>query len=191
MQIQPWIESGFAALMNWLFANAGFIDIAVLVGIGALYFQLRGLAHNARADQARFYLEVAQRWTVILKLLYHVRNNPPPSLEELERTYPDPRQFTSTEDWQETYRPICNFFEDIGLMVKTGTMTIKELRVLVTVLDSDYVLLKPVITYLRRKYRPDIYIFWNYLLQQAARKTAVYDPFNGRRPYEPASGDRP
>lgn len=186
MQNPQSLEDWIAALVQWVFANAAFVDVAVLVGIAALIFQMRGLVQTARADQSRFYLEIAQRWTDILKLLYHVRNNPPPDLATLQAQYPDPKLFMQTPEWQQTYRPICNFYEDVGLMVKTGNLSIKELTVLVTIIDSDYLLLKPVISYLREKYRPDIYIFWNYILERAAKRNAVYDPFRGRKPYEPA-----
>lgn len=185
MSLSEQIEHIAASGLGWISNNFHLLDFAALLGIITLIFQLQNLIRSSRADEARLYFEIAQRWSDVLGLIYEMRQDPPPPLEQLEAEYDNVQAFMATELWQKKYRPICNFFEDIGLMVHKGTIPIGELKVLVTVLGDDYLKLSPVIKYIRIYYRKDIYLFWNYLLQQSARNESGLDPFKGRSPFVP------
>jgi len=156
--------------------------MTLLIG---LLLNVRSSNRARRVEMANVYFKVAERWTATLSLLYQVRNMPPPSLEELEKKYPNAKDFMATDEWRSNYRLICNFFEDMGLFVHNKNIPLGTRRVLVTISEDDYLLMKPVLDYLRNNYRQDIYIFWNYLLREAHRHDALR-PFAGRKPYEPS-----
>lgn len=164
------------------FALTIFTAIMLLVGV---YQNTVSQKRAERADQARLYFDIASRWTAILQILYRVRNDPPESLEALEARYPHCRDFMQQAVWKDEYRMICNFFEDLGLLVYNKNMSVKIIRVLVTVSPNDYMLMKPVLDYLRQHYRDDIYCFWNYLLEEA-EKTKPLRPYKNKRLYEPS-----
>ena len=163
------------------FALTVFTAFMLLVG---LYQSTVSLIRSQKTEQAELYFEIATRWTATLKVLYQVRNNPPPTTAQLEAQYGSCADFMSTAEWRETYRPICNFFEDLGLLVYNKNIPIEIIRVLVTVSPNDYLLMKPVLDYVRGNYRHDIYSFWNYLLEQA-EKTKPLRPYKGKL-YEPS-----
>ncbi len=139
-----------------------------------------------RVEEARMYFELTDRWAKILELLYELRTKSAPTKEELEARYPAYADFMATAEWRGTYRPICNFFEDVGLLVKRKVIDINVVRVLVTVDPKDYELLRGVLEYLRQHYtdRWDIYIFWNYLLELAAKEDPLR-PYAENNVYEP------
>ena len=149
-----------------------------------LYLAQRTHARALKTEQARLYFAISERWSAILRLLYTVRRTPPSALAELESEYGTVGAFMESEAWREVYRPICNFFEDIGFIVYNDNLPLETVGVLVTVSESDYLLLKPVLDWVRRDYREDVYEFWNYLLWKA-QNTPPAKPFSGRARYEP------
>ena len=139
---------------------------------------------STKTEQAQLYFYIAENWTAILQTLYSVRENPPPTLEQLEQKYPTYQSFMATDVWKNEYRVICNFFEDIGLIVYNKNLPLETIQVLVTVSEDDYFLMKPVLDFVRKNYRQDIYHFWNYLLKESTRATPL-KPFKGGKAYEP------
>ncbi|NHK29606.1 hypothetical protein FF098_016990 [Parvularcula flava] len=158
------------------------IITAVGLGIG-IWQTSQNMLRTQKTEQAQLYFEIATRWSAVLQKLYVVRAAPPPSLQELEQYYDNCADFMTTSQWKDEYRMICNFFEDLGLLVYNKNIPIDIIRVLVTVSNDDYILMKPVLDYLRKCYRHDIYSFWNYLLKEA-EKTKPIRPFKGEL-YEP------
>lgn len=168
-------------------SNIAAIPLSVITAVTLLIGLLLNVSSSNRArrvEMGNVYFKIAERWTTTLNLLYQVRNAPPPSLETLEAMYPNAKDFMATDEWRTNYRLICNFFEDMGLFVYNKNIPLGTLRVLVTISEDDYLLMKPVLDYLRANYREDIYIFWNYLLREANRHHALR-PFEGRKLYEP------
>ena len=163
------------------------VAIAVLTCVavvGTLWIDIISNRRAMRTERAQLYFTISERWAVVLKALYRTRGTPPPSLEELEDTYPNVRDFMQTGAWKDDYRLICNFFEDMGLIVHQKSLPVTTIQVLVTVSENDYRLMRPVLQYLRKHYRPDIYVLWNYLLARSSRARAI-QPFRGRV-YEPS-----
>lgn len=155
--------------------------------MGGLVLNWRAGKRASRTEQAALYFDLSERWSVVLSLLYQIRLTPPPTVEELRRTHPDVRTFLMTENWRELYRPICNFFENVGLIVHNRNLDIETVRVLITVNEEDYVALSPILEYLRRHYRNDIYVFWDYLIS-ASRSADALSP-KWRKPFVPPSGE--
>lgn len=168
-------------------SNLAAIPVSVITAFTlliGLLLNVRSSNRARRVEMANVYFKIAERWTSTLTLLYQVRNTPPPTLEALEAKYPNAKDFMATTEWRTNYRLICNFFEDMGLFVYNKNIPLGTLRVLVTISEDDYMLMKPVLDYLRAHYREDIYIFWNYLLREANRRQALR-PFENRKLYEP------
>ncbi|GGD08949.1 hypothetical protein [Aquisalinus flavus] len=173
----------------WAFAmtfdGASFVLLIITTGglaIG-IWQTSQNMLRTQKTEQAQLYFEIASRWSAVLQKLYLVRATPPPSLEDLEKNHASCADFMKSSQWKDEYRMICNFFEDLGLLVYNRNIPIEIIRVLVTVSNADYMLMKPVLDYLRKCYRHDIYSFWNYLLKEA-EKTKPLRPFRGEL-YEP------
>jgi len=179
--------SGWEAFWSFAmsFDGSSFI-LLIITAIGlciGIWQTSQNMLRTQKTEQAQLYFEIATRWSAVLQKLYVVRAAPPPSLQELEKYYDSCAEFMTTSQWKDDYRMICNFFEDLGLLVYNGNIPIEIIRVLVTVSNDDYMLMKPVLDYLRKCYRHDIYSFWNYLLKEA-EKTKPIRPFKGEL-YEP------
>jgi hypothetical protein len=72
-----------------------------------------------------------------------------------------------SEVWLKTVRPVANFYEFIGMMVHEGYISARVLLVLVTVDDSSWEKAQPFIAALTKTgYRPDLYVFWRYLIER-------------------------
>jgi len=175
--------------MSWSSIDASDLGMVIAVlscvaVIGTLWIDIVSNRRAMRTERAQLYFTISERWAVVLQSLYRTRGAPPPSLEELEQTYPDVRDFMQTPAWKDDYRLICNFFEDMGLIVYQKSLPVTTIQVLVTVSENDYRLMRPVLLYLRKHYRPDIYVLWNYLLKRSCRARAI-QPFSGRI-YEPS-----
>ena len=167
------------------FDGASFVLLIITTaGLGIGIWQTsQNMLRTQKTEQAQLYFEIATRWSAVLQKLYLVRAAPPPSLAELEANHGTCADFMKSSQWKDEYRMICNFFEDLGLLVYNKNIPIEIIRVLVTVSNDDYMLMKPVLDYLRKCYRHDIYSFWNYLLKEA-EKTKPLRPFKGEL-YEP------
>lgn len=176
-------------LLDWLSSIFILLPVAAaLVPTLILLVHIYNSRRSSRVDQAKLYFDISDRWSKILKILYDVRSAPPPTRAELEDDYgADFARFMRCDEWRESYRPICNFFEDIGLMVYKKNISVEELQVLVTIIPADYHLMKPVLDYLRKHYRSDIYVFWNYLLDKAydGDRARTLHPYKDKTMYEP------
>lgn len=175
-----------------LFDISSFIIAVVtsLALLAGLYLSRQSQIQGRKAQEAQVYFTVGEKWSKTLNLLYAVRAAPPSSLAEIEAQFGTAySQFMATPEWRETYRPICNFFEDIGLLVYKRNISLETVRVLVTISEEDYVTLRPVLDYLRKHYRADIYSFWNYLLQESSKTDALH-PFSApHKIYQPSASE--
>lgn len=149
-----------------------------------IYYAQRSHSRAIKTEQARIYFTISERWTAVLQLLYTVRRAPPPDIEDLKAQHGSIKSFMESDAWRSVYRPVCNFFEDIGFIVYNDNLPISAVRVIVTISQDDYLLLKPVLDWIRSDYRADIYEFWNYLLWKA-QVTQPVRPFKNKARYEP------
>jgi len=190
-----WSELTFAAtdwgkisaLGTWFGATITAVITAVAVILA--WRQLRRQVNTARAQ---IFSDIAREWTE----LYPTRNSAIggeitlsdkntgarevvnlKTLEELEAAHPTYKDFfCNNREWPEV-RKLCNFYEKLGIAVHRGFLEPKLLFVLVTIEDADGRMsnhLKPYIMYLRggkpkktrTPYREDIYVFYDYILDQ-------------------------
>ena len=150
---------------------------------------------SVRAEWERIFLDIADRWSAILPISRKLLEAPLiHTLEELEANYENSgsktcKDFLCTDEWEKILRPICNFYETIGVILKHKCIDPDPIFVLVTVDNHEtidevdaggnvterkefaiYRWLKGPIAYLRKYYRPDIYEYYDrYLLAVYSR----------------------
>jgi hypothetical protein len=158
------------------------VGAAVAAIVAAIQAFVAAESHKVtdRNSRAQILLEIADRWTEVLKVRYEIRKDLD-RYKKLRETYAalSVREFTATDEWR-NLRVLCNFYEFIGLITYHKLISLETMLVLVTVDRADYDLARPVVEWLRKEYRPDIYLFWDWVVEGAA-KTSATNPFKGKR----------
>jgi hypothetical protein len=179
------INAVAASVTAVLFFWSVFIAILQL----SVYRQQTNLAD--RSSWASMFLEIARKWDEILPTRNWVLESMKiRTLKDLEKEYSDEsgkvnvEAYRQDKEWLETVRPLCNFYETLGVLLKQRSISPDPLLALVTVdsyesientgaegnttLDQElaiYRRLKGPIEFVRKYYRFDIYEYYDpYLL---------------------------
>jgi hypothetical protein len=106
--------------------------------------------------------QLSDRWTEVLKeALYDIRKDSV-SFANAHTSFNSARDFMGSHHWQKM-RKMCNFYEFVGLLVFNKILHLETVLVIITVQGGDYAIAKSTIDRLRNEYRPDIYLFWDWL----------------------------
>jgi hypothetical protein len=151
------------------------VIVTVLFSVIQLRNAIKGLQGGDKAFRAQIFMQITDKWSAIYKQRNAVLESEPTTVKQLEenKNYqendrPSYRKFLASEEWK-GIREVCNFFEFLGLTLHQGFIEAGPLFVLVTVEDKEGKMsrnLRPYIAYLRKHYRPDIYVFYDYLFEQ-------------------------
>jgi hypothetical protein len=150
---------------------------------------IKGAQRGDKSFRADIFMKIADKWSAIYETRNTVLNAEPTTLEQLEAKYTNYRPFLASAEWK-GIREVCNFFEFLGVVLHEGFIDKGPLFVLVTVQDKEGKMsrnLKPYIQYLRKHYRPDIYIFYDHLFEQYQKhKGAPFVPSGlNQREFDP------
>ena len=175
-------------LENWA-SVAGIISALAIVSAAVFaFFQIKWAASS---DRARIFMKIADRWSDIYDARNHVLAEPVLTKDAIfERHGRDYKKFLASDEWK-AIRPVCNFFEFLGVILHQKFIRGEELFVLVTVdvfkeiVDREDVLvpdgvmfskLRGPIEYLREVYRPDIYVLYDKFLLKQYRSRGALTP---------------
>jgi hypothetical protein len=137
---------------------------AAVASVAALYqikSMRKGVEIQDQDGRVSVLLDVRSLWTNTLSSLYEVRD-PTSGCANAEASFASVTDFMRSTQWQKL-RVVCNFYEFVGPLAFNGVLRLETLLVIVTVRASDYQLAKASIDRLRRDYRQDIYLFWDWL----------------------------
>jgi hypothetical protein len=150
---------------NWAIVGAVVSSVAAALATIASLMQaqltMRGVRLQDQDGRVNVLLNVMQRWSDCLKDLYKIRHKAE-EFKAAPEKFTDVTEFMASEYWQ-TLRVVCNFYEFCGLLAYNKILRIETLLVIITVRRSDYEIARPAIERLRKDYRPDIYLFWDWL----------------------------
>jgi hypothetical protein len=196
--------------------NISWSDISPYLGIGTIIAGLAAILtffatrrhHRLAEVSARgdVFREIAADWSRIYDARNVLLNSPVWTAEQLKETYGDnfkaflnspsltPEERKQNPDarpaWREI-RPVCNFFEVLGVYLRQNLINAEALFVLVTVdvfrelqdgqtIEVEegvmYKRLKGPIEYLRSAYRPDIYEYYDKFLLQVFKEHVKSPP---------------
>ena len=197
----PW--AAFTAVTTMAAALAAFLSAffsqkSSAISLRQLETNERYTESHDRSVRANMFMAIAKEWSRV----YKARNTLLSSTtvltaNDLYQKYGTKyRQFLQTDEWRQTLRPMCNFYEILGVMLEQKAIAPGPLFVLVTVdtfeaVDSSgartpcpegvmYQRLKGPIEYLRQQYRADIYEFYDKYLLVAYREYADRPQSNKR-----------
>lgn len=135
--------------------------LATIASLLQAQLTMRGVKLQDQDGRVNVLLSVDQRWSETLKSLYKMRHQ----AEEFRNApakYAAVTEFMASEYWQ-TLRIVCNFYEFVGMLAFHKILRIETLLVIITVRRDDYEIARASIERLRQDYRPDIYLFWDWL----------------------------
>ncbi len=142
---------------------------------------IKGLQGGDRTFRAQIFMQIADKWSAIYQTRTKVLSSTPRTLQQLEDEFKDDYQkFMISPEWLDI-RQVCNFFEFLGVALDQGFIEEGPLFVLVTVEDREGKMsrnLRPYIEYLRKHYRTDVYIFYDYL----------FEKYRAHKPLQPQQG---
>ncbi|HEX4032732.1 MAG TPA: hypothetical protein VHX20_20400 [Terracidiphilus sp.] len=169
------------------FLSAFFAMIAAVASWSQVRVNSKHAGSQDRAVRADIFLKIADRWSRVLLIRRNlIDKGKVTTYQELDAQYgPRARDYLISDEWQKTMRPICNFYEILGVMLEQRSIEPEALFVLVTVDTVNkfeghdaagnplqqvglaiHRQLQGPIEYLRRNYRSDIYVYYDkYLLQ--------------------------
>ena len=159
---------------------------SLIVTISIAVFQLRRVDRTFRSQ---IFMQISDKWSVIYPQRNRVLNSEPTTLKQLQEKYAgNYRSFLASEEWN-GIREVCNFFEFLGVILHQGFIEAGPLFALVTVEDAEGNTssnLRPYIAFLRKHYRPDVYVFYDYLLEQyESHKATPFSPNAKKRVFDP------
>lgn len=166
--------------------------VSLVVSFGAIYSiwilirQLKSIEKQAKvaetSQSSKIFFTISEKWTQIYKQRNTLLSSPLMTVEQLETEFgSNYKKLFEKSHWIDV-RMVCNFFESLGVMIEQQAIPLNLLFALVTVdvyKDIDdkelqievpegvmYSRLKPYIQYLRKHYRPDIYLYYDNLLHK-------------------------
>jgi len=150
------------------FAAAIVSSIAAAIASVAAVLQIqsmrRGVQLQDQDGRVSILHDVMNRWSATLPALYEVRERHA-EFANADAQFEDVTDFMRSEYWAKL-RIVCNFYEFAGLLAHSRALRLETLLVIITVRASDYAIAKAAIDRLRRDYRKDIYLFWDWLDMQ-------------------------
>ncbi len=188
----------FEYVVGWSNIISAIVAIASLLiavaGIIFVWVQLRQIKYQGlkdeKANHAGMMLDLAQRWSEVLKSRYDVMKklrDPKAHKVDIEQDFNnDCSKLMDSDFWTGELRKVLNFYEFLGLMIHQGNIDPDEAFVLVSVdhfnwdslrkdgkeredttfEDGDFY--QKVAPYLDlvREYRTDIYVFYDQYLAE-------------------------
>jgi hypothetical protein len=160
-----------------------------MVAIFQLRNAIKGLQRGEKAFRAQIFMQITEKWSAIYPQRNRVLDSEPTTLKQLEEKYTENyRPFLASEEWN-GIREVCNFFEFLGVSLQQGFIEAGPLFALVTVEDKEGKTssnLRPYIAYLRKHYRSDVYVFYDYLFEQYVNhKGSPFLPNLTKRVFDP------
>jgi hypothetical protein len=156
---QPAVDGSFALAAGVVSSVAAAIaSIAAVLQIRAM---AKGVQLQDQDGRVSVLLDVMNRWSATLPALYAIRKKSN-ECATAEASFAEVTDFMASEHWAQL-RQVCNFYEFVGLLAYNKVLRLETLLVIITVRQSDYDLAKASIDRLRRDYRKDIYLFWDWL----------------------------
>ena len=153
-------------------------SIAAAISCTAVFVQLRSQQRQAKAqslsadlDKRRALSDIAEQWGNLYRTRNAVLESSVNGDELYEKYGTDYAKFLNSAEWK-YIREVCYFYEQLGLAIHDGLIEPDVAFVLVTVDEPDKRMsnkLVPVINYLRKVYRKDLYDFYFWLLQEHDR----------------------
>jgi hypothetical protein len=138
--------------------GAAVASVAAVLQIQAM---TKGIQLQDQDGRVSVLLDVMNRWSNTLPSLYAIRERSS-ECATAEASYEHVTDFMLSDHWAKL-RVVCNFYEFVGLLAFNKVLRLETLLVIITVRPSDYQLAKASIDRLRRDYRKDIYLFWDWL----------------------------
>lgn len=190
----PWLN---AAAVIAASLSAIFSMVSSIASLKQLRINSEHASSQHRSARAHIFLEIADRWSKVLEVrrillakknfftFEQLRDEYEQNKTEV-KTYKD---FLCSNVWLNELRPICNFYETLGVMLEQGSIAPSAMFVLVTVDNLEKIQesdrdgnitvreefavhrrLKGAIKYLRTYYRQDIYEYYDRYLLEAYRQ---------------------
>lgn len=171
----------------------GLTIVAVLLNAVLLFVaieqnrRIRQQNASLREQNTTMFLNVADRWSSIYETRNEVLSSKLVTADDLRARFgEDYKEFLKSAEWQRM-RPLLNFFEIAGYLLKRGYLQAEDLFVLVSVdafTDFEnqtriqvpegvlFIRLKGYIEYLRAIYKKDIYDNYDKVLLPAYKRYA-------------------
>jgi len=128
----------------------------------------QGIMIQEQSSRVHALLDVRDRWTDCLPHLYQFRHNAD-NFRNIRQKYSTVQEFMASPEWGQMLRPICNFYEFIGVLAHHKILQKDTILVFVTVNPADRQVADEAIKWLREDYRDDIYLYWDWLVENCEK----------------------
>lgn len=159
-----------SGVWNWLIILEIIKTGAGLVTAYGLVLTFQSLQRTTRQHQISVLSSIQETWIKI----YATRNKLLAQQHDpAEWKGREPKDILSCSTWLDVVGPVANFYEFLGILVYKGYVRPETLFVLVTVDRITRQNADPLISQLRHSYRPDLYVFWDYLIDMWDKHPAL------------------
>lgn len=164
----------------WSWPNSNIVEVvrlvaSIMLAVGVLLSFLslqstrRSLRMSAKQNEVSILHDVQNRWNEIYSSRNRLRGS------DFTRTNwhsMEVNDILTSKEWLEVVRPVANFYEFIGLVVFKGYIQLDTVLVLVTMDEQSRERAAPLIDALKAHYRDDLYVFWDYLIDESRKVKA-------------------
>jgi len=164
MELARLIGSSILALGVWL-AFLNLRNSRIAAQISAKQSEL-----STRQQEVAILSQVQDRWNSIYETRNKLRTT---KFHLVNWAGMEPEEILKHKDWIEIVRPVANFYEFVGLIISKGYIAPETALVLVTADRASRMNASPLIDALRSKYRDDLYLFWDELIEIGERVEAL------------------
>jgi|SRR5215469_5919220 len=150
-------------------------SVAAIISCTVAFIQIRAQSKQARAqelqaslDKREAFSRISDQWNKLYRTRNAILDSNIDGSELMDKYGRNYAKFLNSADWKEI-RELCSFYELLGLYIHDGLIEPDIAFVLVTIDEPDKRMsrkLVPVIEYLRKVYKKDLYEFYYWLLAE-------------------------